>query len=72
MIVIRDDEMKRGYQLIGNVLFCAFIFKDGSIDTDSWHPIKNLTLYHQDMIEKLRILTRTAQGLKGTLADDGL
>tara|TARA_Y200000002_G_scaffold335560_1_gene303161 strand:+ start:266 stop:484 length:219 start_codon:yes stop_codon:yes gene_type:complete len=72
MILIKDDEMKKGYQLVGNVLFCAVIFKDGSIDSESWYPITDMTLYHQDMSEKLRGLAGTVKGLNAPLADDGL
>ena len=72
MIVIKDDEMKKGYQLVGNILFCTGIFEDGSIDSERWHPIKDITLYHHDIIEKLRGLTGTIKGLNAPVADDGL
>jgi hypothetical protein len=72
MILIKDDEMNKGYQLVGNVLFCTVIFKDGSIDSENWHPITNMTLYHQDMIKKLKSLARTVKGLNAPLGDDGL
>ena len=72
MIVIKDDEMKKGYQLVGNVLFCTVIFEDGSIDSERWHPIMDITSYHQDIIEKLRGLTSTVKGLNAPVAEDGL
>ena len=51
-IVIRDDESKRAYCIVGESLFYAHIFQDGSIDTKSWQPIdQELTPYHKDMIE---------------------
>ena len=56
-IVIRDEESKRAYCIVGESLFYALFFNDGSIDTKSWQPIgQELTPYHKDMIEKLKNL----------------
>ena len=69
-IVIKDDESRKGYCLVGDILFCALISRDGSIDSNSWHPIeKNLSPYHHDMIEKLRGLINTRRSLRAPIAD---
>ena len=69
-IVIRDDESKRAYCIVGESLFYAHIFQDGSIDTNSWQPIdQELTPYHKDMIEKLKNLHNTTRSLHAPIAD---
>ena len=69
-IVIRDDENKRAYCIVGDSLFYAHIFNDESIDTKSWQPIvQELTPYHKDMIEKLKNLHRTTRSLHAPIAD---
>ena len=69
-IVIRDDESKRAYCIVGESLFYALIFKDGSIDAKSWQPIgQELTPYHKDMIEKLKNLHNTTRSLHAPIAD---
>tara|TARA_Y100001954_G_C15402588_1_gene403411 strand:+ start:87 stop:314 length:228 start_codon:yes stop_codon:yes gene_type:complete len=68
--VIKDVETNRSYCLVGDTLFCAFNYKDGSVNNESWHPIdKDLTLYHRDMIEKLRNLANTTRSLHAPIAD---
>ena len=69
-IVIRDDESKRAYCIVGESLFYAHIFNDGSIDTKSWQPIdQDLTPYHTDLIEKLKNLHNTTRSLHAPVAD---
>ena len=69
-IVIRDDESKRAYCIVGGSLFYAYIFSDGSIDTKSWQPIDNeLTPYHKDLIKKLKNLHNTTRSLHAPIAD---
>ena len=69
-IVIRDEESKRAYCIVGESLFCALVFNDGSIDTKSWQPIgQELTPYHKDMIEKLKNLHNTTRSLHAPIAD---
>ena len=69
-IVIRDDESKRAYCIVGESLCYAHIFNDGSIDTKSWQPIdQDLTPYHTDMIEKLKNLHNTTRSLHAPIAD---
>ena len=69
-IVIRDDESKKAYCIVGESLFYAHIFNDGSIDTKSWQPIdQELTPYHKDMIEKLKNLHNTTRSLHAPIAD---
>ena len=69
-IVIRDEESKRAYCIVGESLFYALIFNDGSIDTKSWQPIgQELTLYHKDLIEKLKNLQNTTRSLHAPIAD---
>ncbi len=69
-IVIRDDESKKAYCIVGESLFYAQILNDGSIDTKSWQPIfQDLTPYHTDMIEKLKNLQNTTRSLNAPIAD---
>ena len=69
-IVIRDDERKRAYCIVGDCLFYAHIFNDGSIDAKSWQPIdQDLTTYHEDLIEKLKNLHNTTRSLHAPIAD---
>ncbi len=69
-IVIRDNESKRAYCIVGESLFYAYIFQDGSIDTNSWQPIdQDPTPYHKDMIEKLKSLHNTTRSLHAPIAD---
>ena len=69
-IIIRDEESKRAYCIVGESLFYALIFNDGSIDTKSWQPIsQELTQYHKDMIEKLKNLHSTTRSLHAPIAD---
>mgnify|MGYP006256828563 CR=1 FL=1 len=69
-IVIRDDERKRAYCIVGDSLFYAHIFNDGFIDSKSWQPIgQELTPYHKDMIEKLKNLHNTTRSLHAPIAD---
>ena len=69
-IVIRDEESKRAYCIVGESLFYTLIFNDGSIDTKSWQPIgQDLTPYHKDMIEKLKNLHNTTRSLHAPIAD---
>ena len=69
-IVIRDDESKSAYCIVGEFLFYAHIFQDGSIDTKSWQPFdQELTPYHKDMIEKLKNLHNTTRSLHAPIAD---
>jgi len=69
-IVIRDDENNRAYSIVGETLFYAHIFNDGSIDTKSWQPInQELSLYHKDLMEKLKNLHNTTRSLHAPIAD---
>ena len=69
-IVIRDEENKKAYCIVGESLFYALIFNDGSIDMKSWQPIgQELTPYHKDMIEKLKSLHSTTRSLHAPIAD---
>ena len=69
-IVIRDDERKRAYCIVGGSLFFAHICHDGSINPKSWQPIDtDLTLYHKDLIEKLKNLHSTTRSLHAPIAD---
>jgi len=69
-IVIRDDESKRAYCIVGESLFYGHIVHDGSIDDKSWRPIdQDLTPYHEDIIEKLKSLHNTTRSLNAPIAD---
>ena len=69
-IVIRDDESKRAYCIVGESLFFTQIFSDGSIDSKSWQPIdQELTPYHEDIIGKLQSLHNTTKLLSAPIAD---
>ena len=69
-IVIRDDQSKRAYCIVGESLFFAYIFNDGSIDTNNWQPIDEaLTPYHQDIMKKLENLHNTTRSLHAPIAD---
>ena len=69
-ILIRDDERKRAYCIVGEFLFHTHICDNGSIDTKSWQPIdQELTPYHKDMIEKLKNLHNTTRSLYAPIAD---
>ena len=69
-IVIRDDERKRAYCIVGGFLFYAHIFHDGSLDAKGWKLIgQELTPYHEDLIEKLKNLHNTTRSLYAPIAD---
>ena len=69
-IVIREDESKRAYCIVGQSLFYGHIVQDGSIDDESWRPIdQELTPYHEDIIEKLKSLQDTTRSLHAPIAD---
>ena len=69
-IVIRDDENKRAYCIVGEALFYTHIFNDGFIDTKSWQPLgQELTPYHKDLIEKLKNLHNITRLLHAPIAD---
>ena len=69
-ILIRDDEKKRAYCIVGESLFYTRICHNGSIDTKSWQPIdQELTPYHKDMIEKLKNLQNTTRSLHAPIGD---
>ena len=69
-IVIRDDDRKMAYCIVGESLFYAHIFNDGSIDSKSWQAIgQQLTPYHKDLIEKLKNLHNTTRSLHAPIAD---
>ena len=68
--IIRDDESKKAYCIVGESLFYAHIFQDGSIDTKSWQPIdQDPSPYHREMIEKLKNLHNTRRSLHAPIAD---
>ena len=69
-IVIRDDESKRAYCIVGESLFYTHILQDGSIDGESWRPIdQEPTPYHADIMEKLKSLNNTTRSLHAPIAD---
>ena len=69
-IVIRDQEKKQAYCIVGESLFCTHILKDGSVDDKNWDPIdQGLTAYHQDIIDKLKALHDTTRALHAPIAD---
>ena len=72
MTIIKDQESRWGYKLIGDSLFQAPIFSDGTLDEERWEMVSlNLTPYHYDIIEKLESINLTVSRMyKNIIVDE--
>ena len=71
MTTIIDKESKRIYKLIGNILFYAPLFSDGTVDEDRWVRIDNeLTPFHRDIHEKLLSMNQISASINKGIWDD--
>ena len=54
MITIKDEDTRRVYKLVGEVLFYAPLFIDDTVDENRWQKVEDYsTHYHRDVIKKI-------------------
>ena len=71
MTIIKDRDTRSVYKLIGNVLFYAPLFNDGSIDEERWARVQNkLTPYHRDIMNKLLCMNKISASINKGIWDD--
>ena len=71
MTTIKDKDTKRIYKLIGNILFHAPFFSDGTVDEDRWERIKDhSTPFHRDIHKKLLSMNQISTSMHKGIWDD--
>jgi hypothetical protein len=71
MTTITDKDTKRIYKLIGNMLFYAPLFGDGTVDEDRWIRVSDhWTPFHRDMHNKLLSMNQISASMNKGIWDD--
>ena len=71
MTTITDKDTKRIYKLIGNMLFYAPLFGDGTVDEDRWKRVSDhLTPFHRDIHNKLLSMNQISTSMHKGIWDD--
>mgnify|MGYP001193592894 FL=1 len=71
MTTVKDKETKTIYKLIGNMLFSAPLFSDGTVDEDRWERVvDHSTPYHRDIHCKLLSMNQISASMNKGIWDD--